>query len=158
MGNAMASRRAQSTREVESVGGKSMIGITWFLENKILWSIGEAERLKGSAPITAEIHIVFFRHYTTYFPSGWISAFMNNLYREDKFYASKDMLHFSLTGPDGTEERKMYETYSERFRRIYPGYMLDKKMHVVAAPNTPVVNLKQLVALLKSKDAEEWER
>ena len=36
--------------------------------------------------------------------------------------------------------------------------MLDKHMRVVARPDTPVINLGQLIALLKSKDAALWER
>jgi hypothetical protein len=35
-----------------------------------------------------------------------------------------------------------YELFSERFRRIYPGYMLDKNMRIRARKETKVVNLK----------------
>ena len=63
-----------------------------------------------------------------------------------------------MDGPDGSEARKTFEKFSERFHRLYPGYMLDKHMHIVARPETPVINLKQLTSLLKSKDAELWER
>ena len=63
-----------------------------------------------------------------------------------------------MTGPDGTDARKTFEKFSDRFRRLYPGYMLDKHMHIVARPETPVINLRQLTDLLKSKDAQLWER
>lgn len=62
-----------------------------------------------------------------------------------------------MEGPDGSEERKTLEKFSDRFRRIYPGYLLDKKMHVVAGPEVPVLNLKQLQAVLKSSDEVLWE-
>jgi len=135
-----------------------MLGITWLLQNKLLWSMGEAERLKGSAPMTPEVVVVFFKHYTRMFANGYINAFLQSLYREDLFYADKGFLYWSLTGPDGTEERKTFEKFSERFLRMYPGYQLDKYMHIVAKPETSVINLKQLMCLLKSKDAQLWER
>ena len=80
------------------------------------------------------------------------------MYREDLFYADKQFTYWSLTGPDGTEERKTFEKFSERFRRIYPGYMLDKYMHVVARPETATINLQTLMSLLKSSDEQLWQR
>lgn len=87
-----------------------------------------------------------------------MNAFIQNMYREDAFYADKQFTFWSMAGPDGTEERKTYEKFSERFLRLYPGYMLDKHMHVVAKPETPVINLKMLMSLLKSKDEALWNR
>ena len=63
-----------------------------------------------------------------------------------------------MTGPDGSEEKKTFERFSERFRRIYPGYLLDRHMHVVAGPETPVLNLRSLCDLLRSNDEELYER
>ncbi len=63
-----------------------------------------------------------------------------------------------MTGPDGSEERKTFEKFSERFLRIYPGYMLDVNMRIRAKPETPVINLKMLMDLLKSKDENLWTR
>ena len=102
-----------------------MIGITCLLKKPLMWSIGEAERIKGSAPLFIEVVIVFFKHYTRIFPYGFVSAFVCNLYREDLFYTDASFLFWSLTGPDGSDDRKTFETFSERFRRFYPGYMLD---------------------------------
>jgi len=59
----------------------------------------------------------------------------------------------SNTGPG----KEKYEKFSERFRRIYPGYLLDNEMHVRAAPGTKVVNLNDLTELLRSKDKHLWE-
>ena len=36
--------------------------------------------------------------------------------------------------------------------------MLDRYMHVVARPETPVINLRQLITLFKSKDEGLWLR
>ena len=150
---------AAPTVAVESVGGRSMLKhVTWFLQNKLLWSIGEAEKMKGSAPTTPEVVVVFFHHYTRLFTNGYINAFLQNLYREDLFYADKGFLLWSLTGSDGSEERKLYEKFSERFLRLYPGYILDRHMHIVAKPETAVINLKALMSLLKSKNARLWEQ
>lgn len=80
------------------------------------------------------------------------------MYREDLYYVDKEFVHYSMTGPDGKEEKKHFEKFSEKFIRQYPGYMLDKHMHIVAKPETPVLNLNQLTNLLKSKDEELWQR
>ena len=67
--------------------------------------------------------------------------------------------HWSMTGPDGTEERKAFEKFSEKFQRLYPtGYMLDKSQHIVASPQTPTINLAQLTGLFISSDENLWER
>lgn len=108
----------------------------------IFWSIDEAERLKGSPPCNAEIVVVFHKNYTRKIVNGFLNAFLQNLYREDHFYADKAFSVWSMRGPDGSEARKTLETFSERFRRLYPGYMLDKHMHIVAKPETPVINLR----------------
>lgn len=80
------------------------------------------------------------------------------MYREDLFYADKQFTVWSMHGPDGSEERATLEKFTDRFRRLYPGYMLDRHMHVVARPQTEVINLKQLERLLRSKDANLWDR
>ena len=100
---------------------------------------------------------MFQKNYTRLINFGYVSAFIQNLYRKDIFYTDKGHLVWSMDGPDGSEERKTFEKFSDRFRRIYPGYLLDKKMHVVAGPDQPVINLKQLQAVLKSSDEVLWE-
>merc|ERR1711990_591390 len=64
-----------------------------------------------------------------------------------------------MTGPsEGDEARKGFEKFSERFRRLYPGYELEPYPHIRAKDDTPAVNLKQLEKLFKSKDEELWNR
>jgi len=128
------------------------------LRTRILWAVGEAERLKGSAPYVPEITATFQMSYTTWVKRGHISCLLQNIYREDFLYADTEFTVFSLTGSDGSEERKTYEKFSERFQRLYPGYTLEPYGHIRALPDTPVLNLKQLTVLFKSKDEALWQR
>ena len=41
---------------------------------------------------------------------------------------------------------------------MYPGYMLDKNCQIRAKPETPRINLDELIALMRSKDAELWQK
>ena len=114
------------------------------LKSRVVWSIGEAERLRGSAPYTPEVVAVFQMNYTNWIGRGYIGCFIQNLYREDLFYADKEFTVWSLTGPDGSEGRKDLEKFSERFRRLYPGYELEYYGHIRASPETPTINLELL--------------
>lgn len=105
-----------------------------------------------------EIAAVFFMSYTSRIHAALICIAIMNMYRDDAFYANKDFSGYSLSGPDGSDARMTLEKFSERFVRLYPGYVLDRKQRIRALPATPAINLKQLVALLKSKDEALWER
>ena len=119
------------------------------IKNRIIWSIGEAERLKGSPPYTPEVTVVFQMNFTRWVPKGYLACFLSEFYREDAFYADKEFTVWSLQGPDGTKERETLEKFSDRFRRLYPGYELEPYGHIRACDSTPTINLKQLMALLK---------
>ena len=127
------------------------------LRSRIIWCVGEAERIKGSPGTTPEVATVFQHHYGSMINTSWLNAFIQNLYREDTFYADKGMLVWSLQGPDGSEQRKTYETFSQKIRRQYPGYVLDKTCHLRPGPDVPVINLKTLMNLLRSEDQQLWE-
>lgn len=62
------------------------------------------------------------------------------MYREDLFYADKNFVYFSatLTGSD----KVGFENFSDRFKRLFPGYILDSTMHIRAGPNKKTVNLQ----------------
>lgn len=135
----------------EKVRGRSMIPIPPCMRSRILWCIAEAERIKGSPPNLSEIIVVFHMNLTGVLNAALI-ALTQNMYREDLFYADKEFVNYSFYGRDGTLEREQFELFSEKFKRLHTGYMLDKYMHFVAKPETPVLNLKQLMSLLKSKD------
>lgn len=60
----------------DSVGGKNLIPAAGLIKNWLFWSIEEAERLKGSAPNTPEVTVVFHRHYTRQIVNGYLNAFI----------------------------------------------------------------------------------
>ena len=60
----------------DSVGGRSMIGVTKLLSNGICWSIGEAERIKGSPPFTPEVIVVYHDNCNKMFYYGYLNAFI----------------------------------------------------------------------------------
>ena len=140
-----------------SIGGKCTIKTASFLCSRVCWAIAECERLKGSPGTTSEITVVFHHNYTKKINQGYMSAFLQELYREDRFYADKQHLVWSMNGPDGSEERATLERMSERFHRLFPGYIFDKNQRVVAGPSTKVINLKKLMGILKSSDESLWE-
>ena len=41
---------------------------------------------------------------------------------------------------------------------MYPGYMLDNNMRVRARPSTPVLNMHELMEVLRSKDVKLWKK
>lgn len=89
---------------------------------------------------------------------GVLCACLHTLYREDTFYADPVFHKYSLTGPDGSETKRLFERFSERFLRIFAGYQLDNKMRVVPKPETTVLNLKSVIDLLKSRNERLWQR
>ena len=92
-----------------------------------------------------EIGAVWYMSYTSHLHAAFICVAVLNMYRDDEFFANKDFSGYSLQGPDDTDARKTLEKFSDRFIRLYPGYVLDKKQRIRALPVTPVLNLKQLV-------------
>ena len=81
--------------QVVSVGGKSNIIPASMLCSRIMWSIEEAERMLGQPPNTPQVVVVFQHNYTRRVNMSWLNAFLQNLYRADKFYADKQMLCWS---------------------------------------------------------------
>ena len=134
------------------VVGKNMIYVASVLASRLMWSMDEAERIKGSPPNTPEVIVVFHHNFTRIFNMAYLTAFIQNLYREDRFYADKQFEKWS------TQAHAGFKKFSEKFEEHFSGYMLDKNMHVVARPTTPVINLIQLTELLKSSDEELWQR
>ena len=94
----------------ESVGGYSMIYLPGFIRSRIMWSIGEAERIKGSPPDTAEVTSVIYMNYTKKIAMGYIAAFLQNMFREDQIYVDPKLKYWSLS-PDG-EGKEGYKNFS----------------------------------------------
>jgi hypothetical protein len=131
-----------------------MIYLPFFIRSRLIDSIDIAETLCKESPDTAAIATVFNIHYKGPLTMGMVNVSLQNLYREDLFYADK-MFTAWTTNLDGPGKETM-ELFSDRFRRLYPGYMLDSKMRIRAKPETPVLNIDDLLYVLRSKDAKLW--
>ena len=112
-----------------------MIYLPGFIRSRIMWSIGEAERLKGKPGDTAEITSVIHMNYTQKVYMMYVWAFLQNLYREDQIYSDRQFIYWSLS-KEG-EGKEDYENFSTRFKRLHPGYHLDKIMCIRPDPETP---------------------
>ena len=102
-----------------------MVYLPFFIRNRIIDSIKIAEKLKGSPPTCSEIYTVTMVHYRNTSTQGWMFAIINNMYREDLFYADAAFTFYSLTKDGPGHDGSLFETFSERFIRLFPGYMLD---------------------------------
>ena len=112
----------QASEAKRQVGGSAIYYVPGCLRSRIIWSIGEAERLKGAPVMIPEILAVFYMSYTKHMYAIIIYVIVLNLYRDDEFYADKEFSVYSLSGPDGTDANKTLEKFSDRFLRLYPGY------------------------------------
>lgn len=120
-----------------------MISEAWRYKDIICHAIGEAERIKGSPARIPEIFCVYdrsFRDNKASQPSKidlWsVMSFMQNLYREDLFFADAGFEFYSLTA-----HGEGFETFSQRFTRLFPRYLLDHDMNIIAGPKISTVNL-----------------
>ena len=126
-----------------------------FIRNRFIGCIDIAEKKLGKPPSYAQIHIVSWREYGNPINTGITNAIFLNLYREDLFYADKQFTVFS-TNKNGPGKEGM-ELFSERFKRLYPGYFLDRNMRIRAKPETKVLNLNTLLKVLRSNDQKLWQ-
>ena len=92
----------------DSVGGRCLFPVPGFVKSRILWCIGEAERVKGSPATLGEIITVFQYNYTTWLNHGYFIAIMQNMTREDTFYANDNFEFYSLTN----NHKERFETFS----------------------------------------------
>lgn len=102
-----------------------MVYIPGFRRNLIIKSMDMAEELKKAPANTAEIFVVMLENYshfdiviTIQYP--WFAAYLQNMYREDLFYADPNFTAWTTKSEDDN-----FEMFSDRFRRLYPGYLLD---------------------------------
>lgn len=131
-----------------------MIPIPGFLRKRVLWTIGETERIKGSAGTIGEICAVFQMNFTAGLNCGHINALVQNMFREGKIYTEN--FEFYSLSKDGPGKEK-FENMSEKFDRLYKGYRMNSLARIDPLPETKTVNLQDLVSLLRSSDAEAWE-
>ena len=108
----------------QSVNGHAMVYIPLPVRMLVLKCMDIAEELKGKPSTGADIYIVSCERYGNkheYIQYPWFVAFLQNMYREDKFYADPNFTCWTKRGAHLTG----FELFSDRFRRLYPGYILD---------------------------------
>ena len=115
-----------------------------------------AEKLKGAPPdnswglCSEQSKFLFTSH-----QYGWAFVLKLDLYREDVFCADRKF-YLSSCNLDGPSNKSGFEKFSERFRHMHPGYCLDKEITICPRVATPVLNMENLLALLKSKDKQMY--
>lgn len=131
-----------------------------FIRNCLFSAVELAEK-KLARPVTyIEIHASVVNTYGhwgfKWIKFGYVVAFLQNMYREDIFYADKNFVYWttSLTGGD----KAGFENFSDRFRKLFPGYVLDSTMHIRAGPKTKTLNLQELMKLFNSSDEQQWKQ
>lgn len=80
-----------------------------------------------------------------------LMGMVNNLYREDLFFFDS---HIELLSKERSTDDFML--FSERFSKLYPGYMLDSQMLIRPKPHTPTLNLQKALDSLRSTDTEVY--
>jgi len=85
-----------------------------------------------------------------------MGGLIQDIYREDSLYCDQycSLWSTNLDGPN----KKGFEKFSDRFRRLFAGYHLDSTMHIRSNPETITLNLKELMRLFLSKDEELWKQ
>ena len=78
---------SESKPKAGAVGGRSLIPLPAAIRSRVLFGIEEAERLKGSPGNVPEIVAVIHMTWGSELAQGHIGAFLQNMYREDLFYA-----------------------------------------------------------------------
>ena len=91
-----------------------MIFIPYYTKNLVLESIDIAEVLKGSPPNTPECYAVFVVHHRQQRHSmSYFNTLLQNLYREDHFYADKQFNHWTIKRDEEDQSKKEFENFSE---------------------------------------------
>jgi hypothetical protein len=79
-----------------------------------------------------------------------IGLMVYRMARQDAFFVDRHFAYISNVRLPG------YTTYSEKMKS-YPGFLLNQSTGIIENVSARVVNLDQLLSLLKSKDLEYYE-
>jgi hypothetical protein len=127
-----------------------------FIRNCIFSAVEIAEKKLARPASFTEIHtclVIIYGHWGfKWINFGYVNAFLQNMYREDIFYSDKNFVYWTTTLTGG--DKAGFENFSDRFRRLFPGYVLDSTMHIRAGPKTKTLNLEELMKLFNSSDEE----
>ena len=127
----------------------------WGYRSACLTAVRRAEAALGRPPYLIEI----IPHWNSWIPM--LSQFhlfvgLQDCFRNDEVLADVENLHFTLnpalqsTADNPTE----YELFSDRFVKVFQGYVVDRRVRVRPGPDTPRVNFQWLKDVLLSKDLE----
>ena len=95
-----------------------------------------------------ELSAVLVHEFDVKLSASTLMGIINNLYREDLFYWDNNVEYMSVTPMAG------FALFSEKFAKLFPGYMLDEAMLIRPKPGTRRVNLDSLLGMLRSTNEE----
>ena len=148
------------TFELQFASKKQGQGYTAYLpfgaRNAVLNAIKIAEEERGEPVYLVDIRRAFDRTAWVTVGPGTIGLNMAlcDLYRNDEILCDREMNRYSVKGvnQETKSDQTGYELFSDRFHKMYTGYVFDKKGLIQPGPDTPVVNFDYLKELLLSKD------
>ena len=100
----------------------------------------------------AEVHAVWNKTYEDSVKLEVLIVQIQNLYREDLFYADRQMVGWSAIKDDSTPDKAALETFSDKMSRLFPDYVIDEGMHIRPKPEAKRLNFGKLIEMLRSKD------
>ena len=121
----------------------------------VITAIREAEAEKGAPVYMPDIRRALNTHYHLLGPSTvFLRVTLNDLYRNDEVLSCPECDRFTLKKENQCTKDNVtkYELFSDRFARMFPGYINSPTSLVEPGPDTNVVNFEYLKELLLSKD------
>lgn len=127
--------------------GKALLPLPWFIVNAVIDAVDKAEQKLGTPPSSIEVFAeTKVNHPFIPIRTIWETAgVLISIYREDRLYSNDILSHFS------TQRREGYLTFSETFRKKFPGYKLDSRQRVTCDTKAPI-SFKKVMDMLKSTD------
>jgi len=97
-----------------------------------------------------ELSAVLVHEFDVKLSASTLMGIINNLYREDLFYWDNNVEYMSVT------PMASFALFSEKFAKLFPGYMLDEAMLIRPKSGTRRVNLDSLLGMLRSTDEKVY--
>jgi hypothetical protein len=135
----------------ETKMSKALLNLPWFVVNRILASVDEAETRKGSPPNAQEIFVAFeeLGNITMVCPvdnAYAVCGIVMSMLREHMLYTDKVAYLYSRKKHEG------FYTYAEIFAQKFPGYCLASDQSMIPLEGTLKINFDKLWSILRSKD------
>jgi hypothetical protein len=118
---------------------RALLNLPWFVVNRILTSIDEAESRKGSPPNAQEIFVAFeelgFKGVISPIASAYaVCGIVMSMLREHLIYTDKVAYLYSRKKHEG------FHTYAEIFASKYPGYGLAADQSLIPLEGTQKIS------------------